>query len=215
MDPDSSSDTLPDVVTSENAIYINFSTNLTEDAQMSRGPVTVVPTFLKVLMYLMYITIIIAAIGGNGIVCYIVMAYQRMRTVTNFFIFNLAIGDILMATLCIPFSFVANLVLFYWPFGAIMCTIVTYAQCVSVFVSAYTLVAISIDRYIAIIYPLRPRMTKLQAKVIILLVWIVALVTPLPTAIFSKLHRPPNWSYVGINTFIFTVLQKTTCTYDC
>lgn len=63
-------------------------------------------------------------------------------------------------------------------------------QAVSVFVSAYTLVAISIDRYIAIIYPLRPRMTKFQAKLIIALIWLVSLATPLPTALFSKLIFP-------------------------
>lgn len=101
-------------------------------------------------MYFMYITISLAAIGGNGIVIYIVLVYKRMRTVTNFFIVNLAIGDILMAALCIPFTFVSNLLLQYWPFGAVMCVVVCYAQAVTVFISAYTLVAISIDRYVFI-----------------------------------------------------------------
>jgi len=97
-------------------------------------------------MYVMYITISLLAIGGNGIVIYIVLAYQRMRTVTNLFIVNLAIGDILMASLCIPPTFISNIILQYWPFGAVMCVLVCYAQAVSVFISAYTLVAISIDR---------------------------------------------------------------------
>ncbi|XP_015912781.2 RYamide receptor isoform X1 [Parasteatoda tepidariorum] len=152
-----------------------------------------VPKAVEALMYIMYIVISVAAIGGNLTVCYIVFAYQRMRSVTNFFIVNLAIGDILMASLCIPFGFVSNLLLQYWPFGAVMCIVVSYAQAVSVFISAYTLVAISIDRYIAIIYPLRPRMTKLQAKLIIVLVWFVALLTPLPTALMSKLDQPQEW----------------------
>ncbi|CAL1263276.1 unnamed protein product [Larinioides sclopetarius] len=152
-----------------------------------------VPKAVEALMYIMYIVISVAAIGGNVIVCYIVFAYQRMRSVTNFFIVNLAVGDILMASLCIPFGFVSNLLLQYWPFGAVMCVVVSYAQAVSVFISAYTLVAISFDRYIAILYPLRPRMTKLQAKLIIVLVWFVALLTPLPTAIMSKLEQPQDW----------------------
>lgn len=152
-----------------------------------------VPKAVEALMYIMYIVISVAAIGGNVIVCYIVFAYQRMRSVTNFFIANLAVGDILMASLCIPFGFVSNLLLQYWPFGAVMCVLVSYAQAVSVFISAYTLVAISFDRYIAILYPLRPRMTKFQAKLIIAVVWLVALLTPLPTAIMSKLEQPQDW----------------------
>ncbi|XP_013773885.2 RYamide receptor-like [Limulus polyphemus] len=151
-----------------------------------------VPIGIQVLMYIMYITISLAAIGGNGIVCYIVMSDPRMRTVTNFFIVNLAVGDILMAVLCIPFTFVVNLILGCWPFGAVFCVIFTYAQAVSVFASAYTLIAISVDRYIAIIKPLRPRMTKLQAKLLIFAVWLVALLTPLPTAIVSKLVPQNN-----------------------
>lgn len=53
--------------------------------------------------------------------------------------------------------------------------------------SAYTMVAISIDKYLAIMYPMRVRMTKTQVKNIILVIWSAALVTSLPTAILSRL----------------------------
>ncbi|GFU37114.1 RYamide receptor [Nephila pilipes] len=182
---------LQDVVNNTNGTDTTETEETLFNATMLLGPT--VPKAIEALMYIMYIVISVAAIGGNVIVCYIVFAYQRMRSVTNFFIVNLAVGDILMASLCIPFGFVSNLLLQYWPFGAVMCVVVSYAQAVSVFISAYTLVAISFDRYIAILYPLRPRMTKLQAKLIIILVWIVALLTPLPTAIMSKLAQPQDW----------------------
>ncbi|GBL89735.1 RYamide receptor [Araneus ventricosus] len=171
-----------------------------------------VPKTVEAVMHIMYITVSVAAVGGNGMVCYIVLAYQRMRTVTNFFIINLAVGDILMACLCIPFGFVSNLLLQYWPFGAVMCVLVSYAQVVSVFISAYTLIAISIDRYIAILYPLRPRMTKLQAKLIIVVVWVVALITPLPTAVLSKLEVHPAWDGYNDTTrrYICTEAWETT-----
>ncbi|XP_054710872.1 RYamide receptor-like [Uloborus diversus] len=174
---------------------LDFDMNLSKKYELDNlEPEISVPKAVEALMHIMYITVSVSAIGGNGMVCYIVLAYQRMRTVTNFFIINLAVGDILMACLCIPFGFVSNLLLQYWPFGAVMCVLVSYAQVVSVFISAYTLIAISIDRYIAILYPLRPRMTKLHAKLIIIMIWIVALITPLPTAILSKLEVHPAWS---------------------
>ncbi len=144
------------------------------------------PVWSQALIIFMYSMVTVLAVGGNVIVCYIVLAYQRMRTVTNYFIVNLACGDILMAVLCIPFTFIANVITGYWPFGAIMCPIVTYAQVVVVFVSAFTLVAISLDRYIAVIYPLRPRMTTKQALTIITLIWTLALSVPLPVAILSR-----------------------------
>ena len=100
------------------------------------------------------------------------MMIPVLLQVTNIFIVNLAIGDILMAILCIPFTFISNLLLQYWPFGSTLCSLVSYSQAVSVFISAYTLVAISIDRYMAIIFPLKIRMSKQQAQLIILLIWL-------------------------------------------
>lgn len=52
------------------------------------------------------------------------------------------------------------------------------------------MVAISIDRYLAIVHPLRLRMTKLQSKIIIAVIWTAAIVTSLPLAIYSRLF--PN-----------------------
>ncbi|XP_037825829.1 neuropeptide SIFamide receptor-like [Lucilia sericata] len=116
--------------------------------------------YFKTAVYLLYIPIFVFALLGNGTVCYIVQSTPRMRTVTNYFIANLAVGDILMSLFCVPSSFISIFILGYWPFGIVLCHLVNYSQAVSVLVSAYTLVAISIDRYIAIMWPLRPRITK-------------------------------------------------------
>lgn len=117
-------------------------------------------TYFQITVYMLYISIFVIALLGNGIVCYIVFASPRMKTVTNYFIVNLAVGDILMSLFCVPFSFFSILLLQYWPFGTVLCHLVNYSQAISVLVSAYTLVAISIDRYIAILWPLRPRISK-------------------------------------------------------
>ncbi|XP_049304378.1 RYamide receptor isoform X1 [Bactrocera dorsalis] len=149
--------------------------------------------YFKTIVYLLYIPIFIFALLGNGTVCYIVQSTPRMRTVTNYFIANLAVGDILMSLFCVPFSFVSIFILKHWPFGTVLCNLVNYSQAVSVLVSAYTLVAISIDRYLAIMRPLRPRITKRLAKFIIAGVWTIALATALPILIVSKLSQPETW----------------------
>lgn len=117
-------------------------------------------TYFQTIVYMLYITIFVIALFGNVVVCYIVLSTPRMKTVTNYFIVNLAVGDTLMTLFCVPFSFFSILLLQYWPFGSVLCHLVNYSQAVSVLVSAYTLVAISIDRYIAILWPLRPRISK-------------------------------------------------------
>lgn len=142
----------------------------------------------QLFMCLLYGLLTFIAVTSNMIVCYIVLSNQRMRTATNYFIVNLAVGDILMALLCIPFTFPANLIFQYWPFGLSLCVVVSYSQANSVFISAYTMVAISIDKYLAIMYPMRLRMSKTQAKIIILVIWSAALVTSLPTALLSSIE---------------------------
>lgn len=116
--------------------------------------------YFEITSYFLYVLIFVTAVIGNSIVLFIVQSNPRMRTVTNYFITNLAVGDLTMTLFCVPFTFISSLVLQYWPFGLGMCRLVNYTQAVSVLVSAYTLVAISGDRYIAIMWPLKPRITK-------------------------------------------------------
>ena len=148
--------------------------------------------YTKVLIVIGYSTVSLLAIGGNLTVCYIVFAYQRMRTVTNYFIVSLACSDILMAVMCIPFTFMANLLLEYWPFGHVMCPLVCYFQVVTVLLSAFTLVAISLDRFIAIICPLRQKLTTRKAYVIIFFIWILALLIAFPVAAVSRVQLKPD-----------------------
>ncbi|CAG7828598.1 unnamed protein product [Allacma fusca] len=140
----------------------------------------------KIAIYILYNTVFIAAVLGNVLVCYVVFSSPRMRTVTNYLIANLALGDLFMAVLCVPFSYIPVLYQF-WPFGQILCHVLSPAQAVCVFVSAYTLVALAGDRYMAILYPLRPRLRRSQAVMVIFFVWIIAILTATPIAIFTSL----------------------------
>lgn len=149
--------------------------------------------YYRATIYIMYSTIMFISITGNGMVCIIVKSSPRMQTVTNYFIVNMATGDLLMAIFCVPSSFISMLILYYWPFGTFLCGMVNYSQAVSVLVSAYTLVAISIDRYMAILWPLKPRISKRYALIIISVVWLFALLTALPIAIVSGLNQPSDW----------------------
>lgn len=160
-----------------------------------------ISTVLQTLFIMMYSCIILIAVGGNGIVCYLVYAYKRMRTVPNYFIVNLALSDIIMAIFCIPFTFVANLMLNYWPFGELLCPAVCYLQIVSVFLSAYTLMAMSVDRYIVIVHPFRKRITTEYALFIILIIWILSLSIPIPTLFNARIQYYSNTSGQCLETW--------------
>lgn len=85
-------------------------------------------TAFNIAVYTLYISILLAAVLGNVLVVYVVGGTAKMRTVTNYFIVNLAVGDLCTAIVCIPFTFVTTLILQYWPFGREMCVAVNYLQ---------------------------------------------------------------------------------------
>jgi neuropeptide Y receptor len=117
------------------------------------------------------------------------MTFEHFKSILAllFYVGNLALGDLLMALLCVPFSYISVLSQ-YWPFGGFLCAIVSPAQATTVFVSAYTLVALAVDRYMAILYPLRPRLRQSQALFVIAVIWVVALITALPVAVFTRVE---------------------------
>ena len=89
---------------------------------------------------------------------------RRMRTITNFFIANLALADFVIGMFYIPFHFQAAL-LQRWNLPYFMCALCPFFQNVSVNTSIFTLVAIAQDRYRAIVHPLRGKSSKKATKV--------------------------------------------------
>lgn len=57
-----------------------------------------------------YLLIFLVCMVGNGVVCFIVLRSKNMRTVTNLFILNLAISDLLVGIFCMPTTLVDNII---------------------------------------------------------------------------------------------------------
>ena len=142
--------------------------------------------YARLLLIALYLAIVVISVGGNSLVIAAIVTEKHMRTVTNWFILNLACADTLMATLCVPFTFVADVLRQYWPFGGALCPLVGYCQAVAVFLGAFTLVGISLDRHRAIRHPLRARLTRRQLIAAFVVIWTAALTLPLPVAVLSR-----------------------------
>lgn len=73
------------------------------------------------------ICIFIVGIIGNLLVIIVVIKNSHMRTITNIFIVNLAIGDFLVILICLPPSVLQDLTKNWW-FGESMCRIIPFVQ---------------------------------------------------------------------------------------
>jgi hypothetical protein len=111
------------------------------------------------------------SIIGNGFVIIVFARGRRSRTDLRPFLINLAICDLIMAIFCMPFTFIYTM-MNTWIFSEPMCPIVLFVQPLSVSGSVFTNMAIGIDRFMAVMFPLRSRLTKQRAKYVIVVVWI-------------------------------------------
>ncbi|KAF6209074.1 hypothetical protein GE061_014817 [Apolygus lucorum] len=143
---------------------------------------------IQSLFCILYTSIFVLGIFGNGLVCYVVGRNRAMHTVTNCFITNLALSDILLCALAVPFTPTYSF-LQRWAFGPLLCYMVAYAQGTSVYISTLTLTSIAVDRFFVIIYPFKPRMKLRTCGVIIVLIWVVSLVLMFPYGLYVKYYH--------------------------
>ncbi|XP_017462280.1 PREDICTED: tachykinin-like peptides receptor 86C [Rhagoletis zephyria] len=139
----------------------------------------------KTIWAIIFGVMLFVAIAGNCIVLWIVAGHRSMRTVTNYFLLNLSIADLLMSSLNCVFNFIFMLNS-DWPFGSIYCTINNFMANVTVSTSVFTLVAISLDRYIAIVHPLKRRTSRRKVRVILLLIWVLSCLLAAPCLMYSS-----------------------------
>lgn len=118
---------------------------------------------------------------GNGLVVLVILSNPQMKSTTNMLIINLAMADLLFVIFCIPFTAV-DYMLSRWPFGDIWCKIVQYLIVVTVQASIYTLVLMSLDRFLCVVYPIASRSLRTERNAIlaILILWFVILTISIP-----------------------------------
>lgn len=141
-----------------------------------------------------FVYFVVCAVGlcGNALVIYVILRYAKMKTVTNIYILNLAVADVL-CMLSLPFIAI-QLSLLHWPFGGAVCRVVLTMDSLNQFTSIFFLTVMSIDRYLAVVHPIKstrwrkPRMAKLAS----LCMWGVSLLVNLPIMIFSGLNTNRN-----------------------
>ncbi|XP_022801967.1 substance-P receptor-like [Stylophora pistillata] len=126
-----------------------------------------------VCMTLAYVVIFVLGFFGNICIIYIVVSRKRMRTNFNFLVVNMAVADLLVSLFLMPvvvkFLYTGS----SWIPGAVgkvTCKFVNFLGSQSIAASIITLVFVTVDRYFAVLHPLRDicfiRSTKLVTSVI-------------------------------------------------
>ena len=116
------------------------------------------PTAERVGKTFAYCVLIVISLAGNTFIGIIVYKTKTMRKTTNFFIVNMAISDLLLSIFLFPWILTGLYVdsgLNSGPLGQALCKLRHFLPYASLTVSIQSLVLIAVDRFGAVVFPLR------------------------------------------------------------
>uniref|UniRef100_A0A8L0DPH0 Galanin receptor type 1 n=1 Tax=Oncorhynchus mykiss TaxID=8022 RepID=A0A8L0DPH0_ONCMY len=145
--------------------------------------------------------IFLLGVVGNSLVMIVIgkIKARRNRSTTNIFILNLSIADLLFLLFCVPFQ-ATIYSLPEWIFGAFLCKCVHYLVMVCMLVSIFTLVAMSVDRYIAVVHSKKSPCIRNRRNALtgVCVIWALSFIFSIPVAqhqILTDHPEAPNSSF--------------------
>ncbi|KAL1424669.1 hypothetical protein MTO96_019959 [Rhipicephalus appendiculatus] len=184
----------------------NFTGNLTGELVMpaagndssleaSRLPADAQQPAEKVYWALMLVILPFLAVFGNILIILSVYKERSLQTATNYFIVSLAFADLLVAAAVMPFA-VYVLVNVDWELSETLCDFYIAVDVTCSTASIFNLVAISIDRFIAVTQPIKYSKHKNSKRVAltIVIVWVVsaAIGSPIMLGLNTSPQRVPH-----------------------
>ncbi|XP_073493715.1 C-C chemokine receptor type 3-like [Phyllobates terribilis] len=131
----------------------------------------VVPAFFYVVF--------IVSLVGNGLILYLLLKYENIKTVTNFFILNLVFSDLLFT---LPLPFWGYYHRHQWIFGRTSCKMLASMFYIGFYSSILFLTMMTVDRYMAVVHAIYATRTRkmLYVYVVTGLVWVISFFSAIP-----------------------------------
>ncbi|RXM29283.1 Neuromedin-U receptor 1 [Acipenser ruthenus] len=104
-----------------------------------------------------YLTIFVVGVCGNALICMVIAQHKVMRTPTNYYLFSLAISDLLVLFLGMPLELYEMWSNYPFLFGKEGCYFKTFLFETVCFASILNVTALSVERYIAVVHPLKAK----------------------------------------------------------
>ena len=142
--------------------------------------------FQKGIKIIAFVFLMLLSMLGNALLIAVVYknANQRMRTPSNYFIFNMACADVLLTVYAVPDSIVDTAYSHQWLItgvaGELLCRLSQFIGQMSVLVSTASLLVTALDRFFLVFYPLKRIITLRIARFLIGVIWIFAIVFTVP-----------------------------------
>ncbi|XP_035895931.1 pyrokinin-1 receptor-like [Anopheles stephensi] len=166
------------------------STGLVDDGTNGTLPFAMRETLWIVIpISVIYSTIFVIGVLGNVITCIVISRNRSMHTATNYYLFSLAISDLLLLITGVPQDIYSVWYRFPYPFGNTVCKMASFASESFANATVLTITAFTVERYVAICKPfLSHTMSKLSRAVrFVITIWLIAFGLAIPQALSMQI----------------------------
>ncbi|XP_036957461.1 neuromedin-U receptor 2 [Acanthopagrus latus] len=161
------------------------------------------PFFLPVTG--VYLLIFLTGLSGNLLTCVVIARHKKMRNPTNLYLVSLAVSDLLVLLFGMPLEIYDLWQNYPFPFGEGGCYFKTFLFETVCFASILNVTALSVERYIAVLHPLKTRYlsTNQHAKRVITILWAVSMTCAIPnTSLHGIFYLPERMEESAICTVL-------------
>ncbi|KAH9370212.1 hypothetical protein HPB48_019353 [Haemaphysalis longicornis] len=145
---------------------------------------------LSLVQVVVYCILFLIAAGGNVPVFVTLLRNRHRKSRIKLMIMHLAIADMIVTFVMIPVEVVWRLTV-QWLAGDLMCKLMQMMRAFGPYLSSAVLVCISVDRYFAVLHPLKVHDAHRRGKIMLAVAWYASLICSVPqvrTSLVSLLY---------------------------
>ncbi|XP_006619356.1 pyrokinin-1 receptor-like [Apis dorsata] len=180
-------------------ILDNYTSPIVEFLQQEDSSIRRDPLYIVLPITVIYAVIFVTGLVGNISTCVVIARNKSMHTATNYYLFSLAVSDLLLLISGLPPEMYYIWSHFPYVFGEAFCIIQSFAAETSANATVLTITAFTVERYVAICHPfISHTMSKLSRAVkFVIVIWLLALCLAVPQAIqFGVVYENKNGSII-------------------
>ncbi|XP_062969570.1 chemokine XC receptor 1 [Cynocephalus volans] len=163
---------------SESTTYFDYNPQIL----LCESTTFVVATFTTTILYCL---VFLLSLLGNSLVLWVLMKYESLESLTNVFILNLCLSDLVFS--CLLPVWISG---FHWGWvlGDFLCKLLNMVFSVSLYSSIFFLTVMTVHRYLSVVSPVSSlRVHTLRCRLLVTTaVWAASILSAIPDAIFHE-----------------------------
>lgn len=167
------------------------------------------PLYIVIPVTVIYAIIFLTGVIGNVSTCIVIAKNKSMHTATNYYLFSLAVSDLLLLVSGLPPEMYQIWCRFPYIFGEAFCMMQGFAAETSANATVLTITAFTIERYVAICHPfLSHTMSKLSRAIkFVIGIWLLAMCLAIPQAMSFGIHYAPAVNGKETDHYVCSVIR--------